>query len=134
MDEVRPETAQIGQTVPRNREGFLHAIACGEEVTAAAERNGIPRRTATRWLSDPRFKRQVSRRRGVMFSRAVGTFAQFANAAAEKLARLMDADDARVALQAARALLAAGLDLRKSVELEERLAALEAKLGGESPP
>lgn len=137
MDEVRPEAADNGGPTPepgRDRLGFLAAVARGQTVTDAAREYGIPRRTADRWASSPKGKAYVSRLRALMFAQACGALARHATRAAEKLAELLDSESAQVALQAARSLLSSGLDLRKSVDYEERLAALEAKLGGESPP
>jgi hypothetical protein len=66
-----------------------------------------------------------------MVDKALGRLADAMTEAADVLRNLLASEDERVRLPAARALLELGVKLRESVELEERLAALEERLGDE---
>jgi hypothetical protein len=87
------------------------------------------RRAARRW-ADPVFRRRVAELRGEMVARSLGRMAEGMAEAADVLrALLAPGTPPAVRLGAARALLDLGTKLRESVELEERLQALEAAAG-----
>jgi hypothetical protein len=103
------------------------ALASGQTVRAAADATGIGERTATRRWADPDFRRRVGELRGDMVQRALGRMADGMAEAAHVLRALLDASTPpAVRLGAARTLLELGTKLRESVELEARIAALEA--------
>lgn len=123
----------LGPTMPENgrRKGdaaFLLALAAGQTACDAALAAGIGERTATRQLADPAFRTRVSELQGEMVARALGHLADGMAEAAETLRALLKAESESVRLGAARSLLELGNKLRESVELEERLAALEGRL------
>jgi hypothetical protein len=97
----------------------------------AASAAGIGERTATRRWADARFRQRVAELRSEMVSRALGKMADGMSDAAGKLRALLSATSESVQLGACRALLELGVKLRESVELEARLAALEAALNRE---
>jgi HEAT repeat protein len=107
-------------------EALALALATGQTLRGGAEAAGIAERTATRRWADPAFRRRVGELRGEMVGRALGRMADGMAEAADKLRQLLAAESESVRLGAARALLELGAKLRESVELEERLAALEA--------
>ena len=82
-------------------------------------------------MADPAFRRRVVELRADMVARSLGRLADGMADAADTLRALLRAEGESVRLGAARALLELGTKLRESVELEERLAALEAALSGE---
>jgi hypothetical protein len=104
------------------------ALASGLTVGAAARRAGVGERTAYRRLADAAFRARVAALRGEMVERALGRAARGMSAAADTLRQLLKADKESVRQGAARALLELTVRLRESVELEERLAALEAQV------
>jgi hypothetical protein len=101
------------------------ALAGGKTVEAAAGEAGVSERTAYRRLEDPEFRRRVTEARATMVERALGKTADGMADAADTLRRLLTAGSGPVQLGAARSLLELGVKLRESVELEERIAALE---------
>lgn len=113
----------------QNADEFLAAaLATGQTLRAAAVTAGIAERTAARRWADPAFRRRVAGLRGDLVQAAVGRLADGMSAAAEVLRQLLAAQSENVRLGAARSLLELGVNLRESVELEDRFAALEAAL------
>jgi HEAT repeat protein len=108
-------------------EGLLLALASGQTVRDAAQAVGIGERTATRRLADPEFRQRLAQLRAAMVSRAVGKLADGMVEAADVLRQLLQAESESVRLSAARTLLDVGNRLRESMELEERIRALERK-------
>jgi hypothetical protein len=114
-------------------EALMLALACGETVQAAAQTAGISERTAYRRLADPGTRRRVAELRADMVQRTLGKLADASTEAVDTLRSLLAVESVTAKLGAARSILELGAKLRESVELEERLAALEGQLG-ESPP
>jgi HEAT repeat protein len=113
----------------RGDEALLLALAGGATVRDAARSAGIGERTATRRLADPGFRRRVAENRADMVARALGKLADGATEAVDTLRKLLGAEADTVKLGAARSILELGTKLREAVELEERLAELERRIG-----
>jgi hypothetical protein len=111
-------------------EALALALAAGQTVRAAAEVAGISERTATRRRANPGFRQREAELRAGMVQRALGKLADGMAEAADRLRELLRAESESVCLGAARALVELGVKLRESVELEQRVAALEARLPG----
>jgi hypothetical protein len=107
---------------------LLLALAAGRTVRDAALAAGVGERTATRRVADPAFRRRVAELRAEMVGRALGRMADGMTEAADTLRLLLAARGESVRLGAARALLELGAKLRESVELEQRILALEDNL------
>jgi hypothetical protein len=119
--------AEIGRR--KCDDALLLALAAGQTVRAAAVAAGVGERTATRRLTEPDFRRRLAETRADMVARALGRVAEGMADAADKLrALLADTTPPAVRLGAARSLLELGVKLRESVEMEERLAALERQI------
>jgi hypothetical protein len=114
--------AEIGRR--KGDAALLLALAAGQTVRDAARSAGIGERTATRRVADLDFRRRVAELRAEMVSRALGKLADGMADAADTLRQLLRGRDS-VRLSAARALLELGNKLRESVELEQRIKALE---------
>jgi hypothetical protein len=108
-------------------EALALALATGQTLRAAAGAVGVAERTATRRWADPAFRRRVAQLRGELVGLALGKLADGMADAAARLRQLLDAQSEAVRLGACRALLELGVKLRESVELEERLQALEER-------
>jgi hypothetical protein len=109
------------------RESFAVAVAGGHSVTRAAERLGIGRRTATRWLSDPAFAKRVSELRTAATQRALSVLSNSTTLAARRLRKLLNDPQATVRHKAAVSILEIQCKLNLALEIEERLAALESR-------
>jgi hypothetical protein len=104
------------------------ALAAGATVADAARQAGVSERTVYRRLDDTAFRWRVTHTRASFVSQTVGLLADAMTDAARTLRDLLTADSDAVRLGAARAILDAGVRLRESEELAERIAVLEAHL------
>ncbi|MFF3461005.1 hypothetical protein [Streptomyces sp. NPDC002619] len=111
----------------QNKPAALLALARGAtSEEAAREAAGVSGRTVRRWMEDPDFQTDVRDTRTELLQHAVGQLAAGAVEAVTTLREALKDADGRNRVQAARTLLDAVLSLRESLDLEERLAALEA--------
>ena len=109
---------------------LLAAFASGMTVRDAAKAASVSESTAHRRMRDPTFKRQVAELRAGLIERAAGQLSEAATDAVTTLRALLSASAETVRLGAARAILELGTKLRESVELEQRIAALEEAMTG----
>jgi hypothetical protein len=113
----------------RTDETLLLALACGATVEAAAAKAGVSPATAYRRLQEPDFQRRLQELRADMVQRTAGMLTAAAGEAVKTLLALQkEATPPSTRLGAARAVLELGVKFRETVELEERLAALEKHL------
>src|SRR5271166_3778523 len=114
-------------------ERLLLALACGATIDAAARSLGVSERTAYRRLADAAFRQRLQVLRADMVQRAAGALtAAGAEAVRTLLALQKESTPAGVRLGSARAVIELGVKLRETVELEERLRALEERVGGDA--
>jgi hypothetical protein len=119
----------MSQNVRQENDSLLAvALASGQSLNAAADQAGVCRKTVERKLADPAFRRQVAEFRGELLATALGRLADNMTHAADKVAALLDSEDPRLQLRAARLLFNFGVRLRETVELGERVRDLEAEL------
>jgi hypothetical protein len=119
----------MSPNVPPEKDVILAlALASGLPVGAAAEQAGVDRRTVSRKLADPAFRRQVAEFRGELIATALGRLADNMTRAADAVAALLDAPEPGLRLRAARTLFSFGLRLRDSVDVGDRVRDLEAEL------
>ncbi|GAA2348810.1 hypothetical protein GCM10009854_27860 [Saccharopolyspora halophila] len=109
------------------RPAAVVALASGATTEQAAHQAGVSGRTVRRWLDDPAFAEEVRDTRTEILSTAVGQLAAGATEAVSALRAALVDDDGRNRVQAARVLLESCLSLRESLDLEQRLASLEAE-------
>ncbi|MGG8409951.1 hypothetical protein ACM614_26960 [Streptomyces sp. 12297] len=112
--------------MPYNRPAAILALARGGSSEDAANDSGASGRTIRRWMEDPDFQAEVRDTRTEILSTAVGQLAAGAAEAVTALRAALHDADGRNRVQAARVLLESCLSLRESLDLEQRLAALEA--------
>lgn len=106
---------------------LIDALAAGLGTARAAKASGYSPATVKRRRDDESFMGQVRERRAELLAETAAQLGASGSAAVATLLRLLsDGNPAGVRLGAAKALLAAGLDYRAAVELEARLAAVEA--------
>lgn len=112
----------------KGRPAAVLALAQGEPTSNAAKSAGVTTRTVERWCADPEFALEVRSTRTELLNAAVGQLAAGAVEAVATLRAAMANPDEKghVRVQAARSLLDALLPLRESLDLEQRLAALES--------
>ncbi len=112
----------------RGSKRAAEALAEGKNYQDAAHLAGINRRTLFVRRQDPAFMEYVRERRADMFEATAGKLTETSQAAADKLADLLDSESEQTALSAARAILEHATRLRELLEIDVRLAALEKAL------
>ena len=120
----------MSQKLSRADTKLIEHLGAGNTVSKSATLAGVSRRTVTRRLADPDFRRRVNETRRQLVDHAVGRLAVSMKDAATVLRRLLKAEGDSIKLGAARTILDLGVSLRDSIELEERLTALEQTLLG----
>jgi len=108
-------------------------VASGERYDRAAEKLGVDERTLRRWAGEEAFAAEVRALRGQALTEAAARLADGLSVAAATMVELLDDDDPKVRLSAAREVVAAFLRVRHDHLLECRLTSLEARaaaLGG----
>src|SRR5262245_37689751 len=115
---------------------LLLALACGATVEHAAHKAGMSERTAYRRLDDPAFVRQLEQLRAEMVQRTAGMLTGAGMGAVKCLVYLQRDWSVPAAgrRRSARDVLEMGLKFREATELEQRLAAVEARLAGAADP
>jgi hypothetical protein len=126
-----PDGPEISDLSPKQEAAAL-ALARGCKLGDAAKECGAGERTIKTWTATvPAFTRRIAQLRAEMTSLALGRMVEGMASAADTLGYLCRRGKSeQVRLGAARALIELGTRLRETVELEERIAALEA---GASP-
>jgi hypothetical protein len=109
------------------QEAAAVALASGCTIEVAARECSAAVRTIKTWLADvPEFRQRIDGLRADMTKQALGRLVDSMTSAADTLGYLSrKAKSENVRLNAARAVLEMGVKMRETVELEERLAALE---------
>src|SRR5262245_50708566 len=123
------ETARTpgDDTTVHRQEAVALLLAGGSSVRAAARRARVGERTIHRWLrEDQAFRDLVFTSRNRLFERALARLSQLGGKAARVLGKLLDDEDARVRLQAAKTILDSGKTLLEFFDLTKRIEALEA--------
>jgi len=110
-------------------ETLVTLLASGVTRQQAAQSAGVGERTVYRRLEDPAFRAKIEEARADMLARTSAMLTAAGAAAAGTLIRLLRAESDAVKLSAASRVLELGGRLRTDLELEARLAALEAQLG-----
>lgn len=134
-NKMKPVTArsglEIGPLTPKQEAAAL-ALAAGRTQDEAADESGSGTRTIKTWIAtQPTFTRRIQELRGEMTTRALGKLVDNMTSAADTLGYLCRKGKSEmVRLSAARAILELGTKLRETIELSDRIDALEA---GRSP-
>jgi hypothetical protein len=115
---------------------LLQTLACGATVEIAARKAGVCERTVYRRLEDPAFCRRLQELRTEMAQRTAGMLTGAGMGAVKVLVDLQGdvSVPAGVRRRSARDVLEMGLKFREVVDLEQRLAAVEARLAGAADP
>ncbi len=106
---------------------LIEALAAGQSVAHAARLAGISVRTAFRRLDECSFQTAVRDCRNNMFEEAAGALAATTKKAAKTLENLLDDESPSIQLSAAKAVLDASQRLRETLDIEQRLAAIESR-------
>lgn len=113
----------------RGDQQLIVALASGMSIRRASRAVGLSEKTISRRLEDKGFCRRLNTARARMLDEALGRLTRSTAAAASTLRNLLRADSDMARLGAARAILEMHVRIKEAVEVEERLAALEALAG-----
>jgi len=119
---------QNGPRDKKNVELLIQALACGATIENAARQAGVAIRTATRRMSEPDFRRQLSKVRGEMMGRATGMLTAASLESVKTLLDLQKSSPPTVRLGAARAVIELASKLREMVDLQVDIDELETKV------
>ena len=109
-------------------EALLRGLACGATVESASRAAGISARTAHRRLKEEAFQKRLKDMRAEMVQRTSGMLTASGMEASKTLIDLLNTENPpAVRRSAAQTILELGLKLRENTEIEERIAALEAR-------
>lgn len=111
----------------------VEALATGLGYAAAGAVAGISERTVRRRMADSGFAARVSVRRGERVATVTGQLVHAGGEAIEVLRECLGSEADAVRLRAAQLILTLGTQLRHAHELEERLAAVEARSSSIGP-
>jgi len=108
----------------------VEVLAAGGTSTEAAKAAGVTVRTIRRWRNDePRFADSVDDARSQMLAEAAGILAASSTVAALRLAEIVQSEEERHALTAARVVLDQASRYKNDQALEDRISALELAVG-----
>ncbi len=112
---------------------LVSLLAGGASVSAVAQLAEVSERTIFRRLKDAAFRTRLADARKELLTRAMGSLTEGATDAARTLRNLLLDANPQARLGAAKAILEAATKLRDSLEIDERLAALEKALSHKPP-
>lgn len=117
---------------PRQQELFLGALLTSPTIALAAKAAHISEATAARWIKEPTFQKRYAEAKQQAFGEALNYLQQTMLGAVAVLRSVMLSDTAKAATRvtAASKLLELAFRSHELYELEQRIAALEATLGG----
>jgi transposase-like protein len=124
-----------GSKLGRQREQLIASLLGARTVEEAAQRVGLSKATALRWMKQDAFRPAFGAARRELLSATVGRLQAVSGEAVEALrAAVTSASPSTVSVSAARAILdfaAKGVEL---LDLEERVAALEERFAADDSP
>lgn len=123
------EGGYIERLKPRQRK-FLELYVAHGSLRRASRESGVPLSTCQRWLRDPQFRSALREAQHVALDEVLARLRALAHAAVDTLEGVMASESSAAArLRAAELVLSNLTRLSELLELEGRVAALEAQLG-----
>lgn len=104
------------------------ALAHGSTTDEAGQIVGVTGRTVRRWREEPAFRSEVAQLRRQMLDDVLGQLGGAAVEAVKTLRAALDEESPGVRVRAATVILTSLITVREAVDVEERLAALEASI------
>jgi len=98
------------------------------DIQAAAKTASVARSTVYRWLQDPVFAEELTRKRNQTMNEALESVKTLTGRAARELGALLDTEDERLRRQICRDILAHSVKVRELEQIEQRLTRLEDKV------
>ena len=108
----------------------LRALLENETIRAAARAAGVSPGVVYRLLKDPAFTEALEAARRACFDEALGKLKGSSAKAVDRLVHIMGMDDIAEARRAAQAIITLTLRAAETIEIEQRLGALERRVAG----
>jgi hypothetical protein len=119
----------------RSDESLILALACGTSVEQAAAKASLSVRSVYRRLKEPGFKQRIRAVKAETMERAGSLLTAASLQAVKTLLSLQEGSvSPAIRLAAARAILDLSIRYREMIELQERVAALEAEIANNIQP
>lgn len=125
-----PENDRAQDGLTRAQLRAIPALAAARSIEEACGRLGITSTTYRRWMAVPAFAKAMREAQNELCASALRQVQHTAGEAAETLRELLTSESEQIRLQAARAVLDLGFKARSTIELEERIRALEERQEG----
>jgi hypothetical protein len=123
-----PGKSGKGRPNPGAKEIAAAALAAGATAKAAGEAAACSERSVRRWQQDPEFQRTVRGLRDEAIAAALNRLSSGMTVASMAIIGLIGSQDPHVRFKAAKAVIELAVKIKESVELEQRVADLEARL------
>jgi hypothetical protein len=124
--EMTPQTQGHGEKLTRKQGLAIIAILSAPTLASAAKRAGVSVRTVKNWLLLPDFRAELRQARQRVFEDSLTRLQGGCSSAVDALCRATRSGKPSIAVKASIALLQIGLKVSEHLDLEARLAELEA--------
>lgn len=114
-------------TLSVRQQKAIMALLAKPSVLAAAEAAGVSPKTLYRYLAEPAFRAALEAAQDEALQMLSGQLVTFLGMGLDALARALQSEDSRIAVQAAAVVLRHFVELRQHCALEQRVSALEQK-------
>ncbi len=109
------------------------ALAAGHTQAQAGQLAGVSPRTVARRMEEPDFRQAIREARAALMEQATGKLADATTRVADELVALLSDESATVRLSASRSILDAAGRYAESLDMTERIAALEEAVRQQLP-
>jgi len=115
------------------QEKLLSILAGNPNIQAAAKAAGIGRSTVHRWLKEPAFREELTRRRNMALTEAMNSVQAYTAQAVEELVKLLGSSNEWIRRQVCMDVLNCSHKIREVEQIEQRLDAIEKAMEVKNP-
>jgi len=127
------DQTQKSEELTDKQKRLLSILIETPNITEAAQRAGIGRSTAHRWLQEPVFRSELTRQRNALMEETMGSLKSYTAKATEQLIQLLDSKNEWVRRQTCKDILGYAFKVREIENVEERLEAIEKAMKRNNP-
>jgi len=127
------ETNTNPNRLTARQEKLLSILAGNPNIQAAAKAAGIGRSTVHRWLKEPDFREELTRRRNMALTEAMNSVQAYTTQAVEELVKLLGSSNEWIRRQVCMDVLNCSHKIREVEQIEQRLDAIEKAMELKNP-
>ena len=127
------ETNTNPNRLTARQEKLLSILAGNPNIQAAAKAAGIGRSTVHRWLKEPDFREELTRRRNMALTEAMNSVQAYTAQAVEELVKLLGSSNEWIRRQVCMDVLNCSHKIREVEQIEQRLDAIEKAMELKNP-